>query len=72
MLSPLQAEDIPDSSKQVRDMISGRLPRVELADLLIEVDRWTGFTRHIEQASGMDPRSQDCLTGEDIGKRLLP
>ena len=36
-----------------------RLPRIELADLLIEVDRWTGFTKHFTHAGGAKPRNPD-------------
>ena len=31
---------------------------MDLGDLLLEVDGWTGFTRHFEHASGREPRSQ--------------
>jgi hypothetical protein len=39
----------------VRDLekaISRRLPQVELSELLMEVDRWTGFSRCFEHAGG--------------------
>jgi len=62
VLSPLPAEDVPESSKRLQRLITERLPRIELVDLLIEVDRWVGFTRHFEHAGGIEPRSQDLQT----------
>ena len=43
VIAPLKAEDIPESAKALAHQIDGRLPHVELSDLLIEVDSWTGF-----------------------------
>ena len=33
------------------------LPRIKLPDLLIEVDRWTHFTRHFASLGGLEPRT---------------
>jgi hypothetical protein len=38
VVSPLEAEDLPESVASLRDEISARLPRIDIADLLIEVD----------------------------------
>jgi TnpA family transposase len=38
-------------------LIEQRLPEVDLADLLIEVDGWTGFTRNLVPLSGNQSRS---------------
>ena len=48
---------------QVIDIVAqvDHLPRVDLADLLVEVDGWTGFTRHFEHAGGREPRTKDLL-----------
>jgi TnpA family transposase len=40
-------------------LIEQRLPEVDLADLLIEVDGWTGFTEHLVPLSGNHSRSED-------------
>lgn len=46
-----------------RKLIEARLPEVDLAELLIEVDGWTGFTDHLTPLSGNQRRSADmpCL-----------
>lgn len=44
------ARDRPGSALDLEKQISARLPRVELSDLLVEVDQWTGFCRHLEHA----------------------
>lgn len=37
----------PEAVKPLRRRLYGMLPRIPLADLLIEVDGWTGFLRHL-------------------------
>jgi TnpA family transposase len=48
---------------RLRRLIEPRLPEVDLAELLIEVDGWTGFTDHLMPLSGNRRRSPDmpCL-----------
>lgn len=62
VLSPLEADEIPESLARLRQLIEERLPRVELTDLLIEVDRWTGFSRNFEHAAGSEPRTPELQT----------
>ena len=38
------------------------IPKVELADLLIEVDSWTNFTDQFEHAGGNQPKTKDLLS----------
>jgi TnpA family transposase len=54
--------DVADDGR-LRRLIEPRLPEVDLADLLIEVDGWTGFTDHLAPLSGNQRRSPDmpCL-----------
>jgi hypothetical protein len=56
-----EAEDIPESVKALEAQISRRLPHVDLTDVLLEVDQWTGFSHHLTHAGGGQPRTDDLL-----------
>lgn len=58
VVPPLKAEELPQSVKILRATIDRLLPRVELTDVLVEVDAWTGFS---SQLTGLEnePRSKD-------------
>jgi TnpA family transposase len=58
----LGAEELPESAEQLQELITARLPQVELTDLLIEVDGWTHFSACFEHAGGSQPRSPELLT----------
>jgi len=60
--TPFDAEDLPDSCLRLRKLITQRLPRLDLTDLLIEVDGWTNFTNHLTHASGKQQRGEELLT----------
>jgi len=53
------SEDLPGSVEALGREIAARLPKVELTDLLIEVDRLTGFSRFFTHAGGSEPRTPD-------------
>ena len=61
VLSPLEADRRPDSADALEDLIAARLPRVELSDLLLEVDAWTRFSDHFVHAAGEEARRPDLL-----------
>jgi TnpA family transposase len=61
VLSPLEAETLPESSKKLQKLITERLPRLDLTELLIEVDGWTHFTDCFKHAGGSQPRTRDLL-----------
>jgi Tn3 transposase DDE domain len=61
VVDPLKAEDRPSSVTALEALLDARLPLVELPDLLMEVDGWTGFSRHLEHAGGSEPRTADLL-----------
>jgi TnpA family transposase len=61
-VAPVRGEDPPESAEQLRDQIVERLPTVDLPELLIEVDRWIGFTRAFQHAGGAEPRTKDLIT----------
>ncbi len=54
ILSPLEADKRPASAEALEDLITARLPQVELSELLIEVDTWTHFSDHFVHAAGAD------------------
>jgi TnpA family transposase len=55
IISPLIAEELPPSVSKLQAMITDRLPRVDLTELLIETDRWTRFSDHFTHASTRQP-----------------
>ncbi|WP_406314982.1 transposase [Streptosporangium sp. NBC_01639] len=52
MIPPLAAEDIPTEAKALREELSGMLPFVPIASLLIELDARTGFLACFTHAGG--------------------
>src|SRR5919205_857713 len=58
----LVGEDLPESAERLQEQVAERLPRIDLAALLIEVDSWTGFSSSFVHAGGAEPRSRDLLT----------
>jgi TnpA family transposase len=44
-ISPLE-NSVPKEADALRDALYRLIPHVKITDLLMEVDRWTGFTRH--------------------------
>ena len=60
VLTPLVAEEKTLALKQLALTISDRLPRVNITDLLVEVDSWTQFSEaltHLNAPSRRDPES---------------
>jgi TnpA family transposase len=57
----LRAEELPSSVIKLQERISERLPRLDLTELLIEVDSWVHFTELFEHASGNQPRNKKLL-----------
>ena len=54
ILSPLEADKRPASAEILEDLITARLPQVDLSELLIEVDAWTHGSDHFVHAAGAD------------------
>ena len=63
VLSPLEEEGRPASAEALEDALVARLPRLDITDLLIEVDAWTGYSHNLEHASsGIPSQSEEELT----------
>src|SRR4051812_936633 len=54
LLSPLAADNRPASAEALEDLITARLPHVELSEVLLEVDAWTHFSDHFVHAADAD------------------
>lgn len=57
IVSPLEAESLPETVTTLQSLVSKSLPLVDLTDLLIEVDGWTRFTESLVHAGGHRSRS---------------
>jgi hypothetical protein len=56
VVTRLTAEQVPDEVEKVKMGLIELLPRTPITELLIEVDRWTGFSDHLTHASGKTTR----------------
>jgi TnpA family transposase len=45
-LAALKASEKPDAVKSLKELIESRLPKIDLADVLIDIDNRTNFLRH--------------------------
>ena len=52
IISPLRAEDLPLSAQNLQQLIGKILPSIDLSDLLMEVDKLTGFSSALTHAGG--------------------
>ena len=59
-ISPLE-DDTPPEAKLLKSQTYGFLPHVKITDLLLEVDRWTDFTRHFTHLKGAEPAADRSL-----------
>jgi TnpA family transposase len=59
-ISPLES-DHPDGAKALNEIANGMLPRLKITDLLLEVDRWTHFTRHFSHLKTDEPSKDPAL-----------
>jgi TnpA family transposase len=61
VLTPFEAEGRPESADLLAGMITERMPRIDITDLLTEVDTWVHFSDHFKHATGNDVRGPDFL-----------
>jgi hypothetical protein len=64
IISPLRAEDLPVSAQKLQKVISKSLPHIDLSELLMEMDKLTGFSSALTHAGG------NISTPEDTRKYL--
>ena len=60
VLSPFKADEKTLELKRLAEEITARLPRIEITDLLVEVDSWTDFSNafeHLNLAQNQDSNS---------------
>lgn len=55
------AED-SDRSKTFEDLLANSLPRVDLAEILLEVDSWVNFSQHFTHLAGDESRGAEITT----------
>jgi TnpA family transposase len=53
-IAPLE-RDVPQGADLLKEVLQSMLPRVKVTDILLEVDRWTGFTRHFTHLKTGEP-----------------
>ena len=52
-ITPLDAS-VPQTAQNLIDQVANSLPHVKITELLLEVDQWTGFTRHFTHLKSGD------------------
>jgi len=57
---PLE-DNTPPEAKLLKSQTYGLLPHVKITDLLLEVDRWTSFTRHFTHLKSAEPAADRSL-----------
>lgn len=53
-ISPLD-NAVPPEAAELMSLVYGMLPHLKITELLLEVDAWTGFTRHFTHLKSGDP-----------------
>ena len=59
-ISPLE-NSVPKEAEALREALSSMLPHVKITDLLMEVDRWAGFTRYFTHLKTDEPVKDQSL-----------
>uniref|UniRef100_UPI0025B2E5B9 Tn3 family transposase n=1 Tax=Trichocoleus desertorum TaxID=1481672 RepID=UPI0025B2E5B9 len=59
IISPLKAEETPETVKTLQSLVTKCLPLVDLTDLMVEVDGWTRFSQSYVHSDGSRSRSAE-------------
>ena len=71
-ITPLDAA-VPDTAQALIDQTAMILPHVKITELLLEVDEWTGFTRHFAHLKSGDlAKDKNLLLTHDPRRRDQP
>ncbi|VDA77016.1 Putative transposase (identified by ISEscan HMM) [Klebsiella pneumoniae] len=63
-ITPLDAA-VPGTAQALIDQTAMVLPHVKITELLLEVDEWTGFTRHFTREIGRSGQGQEPVVDHD-------
>ena len=61
VLTPFEGEERPKSADVLADLITERMPRIDITELLAEVDTWVHFSDHFKHATGGNRRNPGFL-----------
>ncbi|PWI32851.1 Tn3 family transposase [Vibrio albus] len=59
-ITPL-TNSVPDEAEKLIRKVSALMPKVKITELLLEVDRWTDFSRHFTHLKGGQPASDRVM-----------
>lgn len=59
-ITPL-TKSVPDEAENLTSQIYSLLPRIKITELLMEVEEWTGFTRHFTHIKSNQPANDKIL-----------
>jgi len=65
VLTAFEGKERPESADLLEKAITERLPRINITDLIIEVDQWTGFSRHFQH------QSPETITPDEIDLKCI-
>ncbi|WP_449103113.1 Tn3 family transposase [Pseudomonas extremaustralis] len=69
-ITPLDSA-VPDTAQALIDKTSQLLPRIKITDLLMDVDEWTGFTRHFTHLKdGAQAKDRTLLLSAILGDAI--
>jgi TnpA family transposase len=54
-------KSVPEEAERLEEVIYGIVPHLKITDLLLEVDRWTDFTRHFTHLRAETPANDRAL-----------
>ena len=54
-------KSVPEEAERLEEVASGVMPHLKITDLLLEVDRWTDFTRHFTHLRAETPTKDRAL-----------